>query len=156
MVDKAGWWQLCWMFRKNAAFLSFLEHALLPGGQPKTPHRCFRNYLQPYRQCLNVSTARMCALTYEARRGRIGLDVLLSVALDHIPEPPHVAGVKDVEGLVRMGPPVLHVRAEQVVVGTGVPLRQNTHPFQSPFPCQMSNWVKKDSQEFPLVACKYR
>lgn len=63
-------------------------------------------------------------LTYEARGGRIGLDVLLSVALNHIPESPHVAGVQDVEELVGMGPAVLHVRPEQVVVGTVVPLRK--------------------------------
>lgn len=62
------------------------------------------------------------ALTYEARRGRIGLDILLSVALDHVPQSPHVAGVEDVEGLVGVDLAVLHVRTEQVVVGTGVPL----------------------------------
>lgn len=65
---------------------------------------------------------RACTLTYEARGGRIGLDVLLSVALNHIPESPHVAGVQDVKELVRVGPAVLHIRPEKVVVGTGVPL----------------------------------
>lgn len=74
---------------------------------------------------------RMCAcayvcirvLTYEARWGRIRLDILPSVALNHVPESPHVAGVKDVEGLVRMDLAVLHVRTEQVVVRTGIPLK---------------------------------
>lgn len=61
-------------------------------------------------------------LTYEAGRGGIGLDVLLSVALNHIPQSPHVARVKDVEGLVRVEFAVLDVRTEQVVVRTGVPL----------------------------------
>lgn len=69
-------------------------------------------------------TVSVCTLTYKARGGRIRLDVLLSVALNHIPESPHVAGVQDVEELVWMGPAVLHVRPEQVVVGTGVPLRE--------------------------------
>lgn len=31
--------------------------------------------------------------------------------------------MKDVEGLVRMDLPVLHVRTEQVVVRTGIPLK---------------------------------
>lgn len=66
----------------------------------------------------------MCVPTYEARGGRIGLDILLSVALNHVPEPPHVAGVKDVEGLVRMDLAMLHVRTEQVVVRTGIPLKE--------------------------------
>lgn len=65
----------------------------------------------------------VCVRTYEARWGRIGLDVLLSVALNQIPESPHIAGVKDVEELVRMDFAVLHVWSEQVVVRTGVPLR---------------------------------
>lgn len=96
-----------------------------------SPHLCLNALMTG--DWANVKTH---ALTYEARWGRIGLDVLLSVALDHIPEPPHVAGVKDVEGLVGMGPSVLHVRPEQVVVGTGVPLRESKHPVQSPLPCQ--------------------
>lgn len=84
------------------------------------------NSLNSSRQtrCLRASTASGSTLTYEARGGRIGLDVLLSVALNHIPESPHVAGVQDVEELVGMGPAVLHVRPEQVVVGTAVPLRK--------------------------------
>lgn len=71
-------------------------------------------------------------LTYEARRGRIGLDILLSVALNHIPESPHIAGVKDVEGLSRMELAVLHVRTEQVVVGTGIPLTKRGGGGQTP------------------------
>lgn len=55
------------------------------------------------------------------------MDVLLCVALNHVPELPHIARVKDVEGLVRMQLAVLHVRTEQVVVRTSVPLtRDNT------------------------------
>lgn len=73
--------------------------------------------------------ARVCVLTYEARRGRIGLDVLLSVALNQIPKFPHVAGVKDIEGLVRVDLPVIYIRPEQVVVWTGEPLtREGTTP----------------------------
>lgn len=65
-----------------------------------------------------------CALTYEARRWGIGLDVLLGVALNHIPKTPHVTGVEDVEGLAGMEFTVLHIRAKQVVVWAGVPLRR--------------------------------
>lgn len=55
------------------------------------------------------------------------MDVLFCVALNHVPELPHIARVKDVEGLVRMQLAVLHVRTEQVVVRTSVPLtRDNT------------------------------
>lgn len=64
----------------------------------------------------------MRVFTYEARRWRIRLYVLLSVALNHVPELPHVAGVEDVERLARMVHAVLHVGTEQVVVGAGVPL----------------------------------
>lgn len=80
---------------------------------------------------MRASTASGGTLTYEARGGRIGLDVLLSVALNHIPESPHVAGVQDVEELVGMGPAVLHVRPEQVVVGTAVPLRKREREHTS-------------------------
>lgn len=75
-------------------------------------------------QEMNNVCTYVCVLTYEAGRGRIGLDILLSVALNHIPEFPHIAGVKDVEGLARMELAVLRVRTEQVVVGTGIPLRK--------------------------------
>lgn len=44
--------------------------------------------------------------------------------MNQVPKPPHVAGVEDVEELARVGFAVLHVGAEQVVVGTGVPLRE--------------------------------
>lgn len=73
------------------------------------------------RVCVCVRTWR--ALTYEAGWGGIGLDVLLSVALNQVPQPPHVARVEDVEGLGRVGFAALHVGAEQVVVRIGVPLR---------------------------------
>lgn len=58
------------------------------------------------------------------------MDVLLSVALNHVPQLPHVARVKDVERLVRMELPVLDVRAKQVVIWTGIPLmrqEERTH-----------------------------
>lgn len=61
-------------------------------------------------------------LTHEAGRGRVGLDVLQSVALNHVPHAPHVAGVEDVEELARVRSAALGVLAEQVVVGAGVPL----------------------------------
>lgn len=44
--------------------------------------------------------------------------------MNQVPQPPHVAGVEDVEELARVGLAVLHVGAKQVVVGTGVPLRR--------------------------------
>lgn len=74
----------------------------------------------------------VCILTYEARRGRIGLDVLLSVALDHIPQSPHIAGVEDVERLARVELAVVHVRTEEVVVGTGIPLRRGGGQRETP------------------------
>ena len=74
-----------------------------------------------YRPC---ACLYVCALTYEAGRGRVGLDVLLSVALNHIPQLPHVAGVQDVEGLVGVELTALCVRPEQVVVRTGIPLKK--------------------------------
>lgn len=44
--------------------------------------------------------------------------------MNHIPESPHIAGVKDVEGLAGMVLAVLHIRTKQVVVGTGIPLKK--------------------------------
>lgn len=61
-------------------------------------------------------------LTCEAGWGRVGLDVRLSIALNHIPEAPNISGMEDVEGLVGMQLAVFHVWAKQVVVWTGVPL----------------------------------
>lgn len=58
------------------------------------------------------------------------MDVLLSVALNHVPELPHIAGVKDVEGLVRMDFAVLHIRTKQVVIRTGIPLTKKTAQFR--------------------------
>lgn len=63
-----------------------------------------------------------CVLTREARRGRIGLDILLSVALNHVPECPHVAGVKNVKGLVWIELAVLLVWTKKVEVWTVIPL----------------------------------
>ena len=78
--------------------------------------------------CACVSAVRVMyvisVFTYEARRGRIGLDALLRVALDHIPQSPHVAGVEDVEGLLGLLPPALHIGPKEVVVRAGVPLRR--------------------------------
>lgn len=75
----------------------------------------------------------MCVLTDEARRGRVGLDILLSVALDHIPESPHIARVKDVEGLAGMELAVLNVRAKQVVFRTVIPLMKKKKRAMPPF-----------------------
>lgn len=66
----------------------------------------------------------VCVFTYEARGGRIGLDRLLSVALNHIPELPHVTGVKDVEGLGRVEFPALHIGTKQIIIRTSKPLRK--------------------------------
>ena len=75
-----------------------------------------------HNSCTYPCACIVYALTYEARGGRIGLDILLSVALYHIPESPHIARVKDVEGLAGMELAVLRVRTKQVVVRTGIPL----------------------------------
>lgn len=74
--------------------------------------------------CVALTPCALRLFTYESRGGRVGLDGLLGVALDHVPELPHVAGVKDVEGLVRVQPAALRVRTEQVIVRTGIPLRK--------------------------------
>lgn len=90
--------------------------------------------------CIDTGCMYVSVLTYEARRRRIGLDILLSVALNHIPESPHIAGVKDIEGLARMALAVLHIRTKQVVVWTGIPLmkKESFHKFHS-FPLWSRN-----------------
>ena len=60
--------------------------------------------------------------TDEAGGGRVGLDVLLGVGLDHVPQAPQVGGVEDVEGLVRPVLPPPHVRREEVEVRVLIPL----------------------------------
>lgn len=64
------------------------------------------------------------SLTYKPRGGWVGLNGLLGVALDHVPEMPQIFGVEDVEGLGGVELPVLHVRTEQVIVWTGIPLSE--------------------------------
>lgn len=66
------------------------------------------------------------SLTYKPRGGWVGLNGLLGVALDHVPEMPQIFGVEDVEGLGGVELPVLHVRTEQVIVWTGIPLFEST------------------------------
>ena len=60
--------------------------------------------------------------TNEAGGGRVGLDVLLGVGLDHVPQAPEVGGVEDVEALVRPLPPPPHVGCEEVKVRVLIPL----------------------------------
>lgn len=55
--------------------------------------------------------------TYEARGGGVGLDGLLGVSLDHVPQLPDELGVEDVEGLCRVEESVLNVGGEEVIVG---------------------------------------
>ena len=60
--------------------------------------------------------------TNEAGGGRVGLDVLPGVGLDHVPQAPEVGGVEDVEALVRPLPPPPHVGCEEVKVRVLIPL----------------------------------
>jgi len=62
----------------------------------------------------------------------------VSVALNLIPQSPHVARVKDVEQLVRMELAVLHVRTKQVVVRAGVPLTRNERRKKT---TQRTDWL---------------
>lgn len=64
------------------------------------------------------------ALADEAGGGRVGLDVLLGVSLNEVPQLPEEGGVEDVEGLGGAAPPALRVGAEQVVVRAPVPLQR--------------------------------